>query len=271
MAFCPRSHQSNGQSLTWLTFCPAQLKEATVVEAMQMLKKKTPSIIQKVKHCSGTRQTGSCFEQTSTHLIKVRKNTDIFVLQYANGPEAVQISLFENPLYILTFHWPLESSFPFVKARAHRQSRSSHCELYINTDFMSNYYNNEKAIVTITLLHPAARECLIHNTRKEGLSIQCQQLLESGNDCSLFSVTTCWTFMSETHEGLEMSLLPNRTVFQEDRIQTSNFLAVGSCHLGGHPKLLKATPASLTLTAEPWQTELTQSRVCFSLGMEEMD
>lgn len=49
---------------------------------------------------------------------------------------------------------------------------------------------------------------------------------------------------THTHKGLNMSLLPNRTVFQKDVIRTPNFLPTGSCLSGAHLEVLTATQPS---------------------------
>lgn len=72
-----------------------------------------------------------------------------------------------------------------------------------------------------------------------------------------------------THRGLKVSLLPNRTVLQEDGIRASEFLAAGSCHLGGHLKLSEATEASPAVTVEPRLVGTHRMTLAFSLGMGE--
>lgn len=64
-----------------------------------------------------------------------------------------------------------------------------------------------------------------------------------------------------------MSLLPNRTVPQKDILRTSSFLAGGSCHLGAHLELLKATQPSVALTVRSLRQENSQNHVsAFLLG-----
>ena len=71
--------------------------------------------------------------------------------------------------------------------------------------------------------------------------------------------------VSDTHQGFRMSLLPNRTVFQKDTVRTWNYLADGSCHLGTHLELLKATQPGQALTSKvPVTVELRITGAPFS-------
>ena len=69
-----------------------------------------------------------------------------------------------------------------------------------------------------------------------------------------------------------MSLLPNRTVFQKDTVRTWNYLADGSCHLGTHLELLKATQPGQALTSKvPVTVELRITGAPSFPGMEDTD
>lgn len=63
---------SDGQFSSRLTKLPVQAMEANETMAARRLQRSW-GIMKNVKDHSGTRQTRSCFEQTCTHLIKVRK------------------------------------------------------------------------------------------------------------------------------------------------------------------------------------------------------
>lgn len=113
-SLCPHSQLSNGQSLPDPS--PTHSSQEKQMRSRKWGWFKNHKHNKNINGCSGTRESSSCFEQTCTLLVKVRK-IQIYlyfnICQYSQRSGILIISKFS--FYIVTLHWPPESRFSFVK------------------------------------------------------------------------------------------------------------------------------------------------------------
>lgn len=83
--------------------------------------------------------------------------------------------------------------------------------------------NNKEAVTTAAPFHPVARAHFPYDVGKEDTYVFNSDSSWKGGRLQFLSDNLLNFYESDTHRGLKMSLVPNRTIFQKDIIRTSSF------------------------------------------------